>query len=83
MARVTVRDRVYLDKRGRATTDPELGEVLWATPGMEVMQRDAEAVGYRPGSDESAPEEPAPEEEKPKARRSPRTKVVRAPSGDK
>lgn len=81
MARVTVQDRVYLDDKGRATTDPEAGQVLWATPGMEVMARDAEAVGYRPSGSEEAPEEE--QEEKPKARRSPRTKVVRAPSGDK
>lgn len=78
MARVTVQDRVYLDKRGRATTDPEQGEVLWATPGMEVMERDAKAVGYSPSGSEEVEEE-----EKPKARRSPRTKVVRSPGGDK
>lgn len=78
---VTVEERVYLDADGQATTDDEKGQVLWATPGTEVSDEEAEKVGYEPtpkedsGSDDEAP---AKSVKAPKG-----TKVVEGPGGDK
>ena len=74
MPRITVGERVYLDDSGRATVDPEKGARLWATPGMEVREEDAEAVGYKVQAPPQA-----------KAVRRPKggTKVVEGPGGDK
>jgi hypothetical protein len=70
MSVITVTDRVYLDANGRATTDPEKGASLWATPGVVVTEEAAEAVGYR------VP--------RPKAVAKPKgAKVVEGPGGDK
>lgn len=67
MATITVEDRVYLDAQGKATTDPAKGVSLWSTPGSEVPEEEAEAVGYK-----------AKAVSKPKG-----TKVVEGPGGDK
>lgn len=70
MAMITLTERIYLDADGKATTDPERGAWLWGTPGQEVREDDALAVGY------SVPQEKA-------VRRPKGTKVVEGPSGDK
>lgn len=68
MGTVVIADRIYLDAAGRVTTDPGQADRLWATPGMEVSEEDARAVGYP----------------LPKAVRAPKgTKMVGAPEGDK
>lgn len=67
---ITLTERVYVDKDGRATTDEEKADRLWGTPGMEVMEADAEAIGYK------VPEA--------KAVKGPKgTKAVGGPAGDK
>lgn len=74
MTRITITERVYVDDSGRATTDPEKAARLWATPGMEVREEDAAAVGYKVAAPVQA-----------KAVRRPKggTKVVEGPGGDK
>ena len=47
MGTITVTDRVYLDEKGKATTDPEKATTLWATPGDEVSEDQAKEVGYK------------------------------------
>jgi hypothetical protein len=70
MARIVLRERVYLDADGRATTDPEKGVVLWGTPGMEVSEEDAAEIGYTAEGEKAKP-------------RPERTKAKGAPEGDK
>jgi hypothetical protein len=71
MTNITVTERVYLDANGQATTDPEKGSTLWATPGREVPEEQAKAVGYKPPATKA--------QAKPKGG----TKVVEGPDGDK
>ena len=66
---ISVAERVYLDAKGQATTDPEQGVTLWATPGREVLEEEAERVGYVVKAKAVS---------KPKG-----TKVVERPGGDK
>lgn len=81
MPMITLRERVYVDADGKATTDPEKADRLWGTPGMEVQEADALAIGYV-GSTESTEEAYVPP--KPKAVRRPKgTKVIEGPGGDK
>ena len=71
MGTVVIADRIYLDAAGRVTTDPGQADRLWATPGMEVSESEAAAVGWPLGK-------------APKAVRAPKgTKMVGAPEGDK
>lgn len=72
MTMITLTERVYLDKDGKATTDPERGAWLWGTPGTEVQEADALAVGYT-----------GPEIQEKAVRRPKGAKVVQGPSGDK
>lgn len=76
MADITLSERVYIDPDGRATTDPERGAYLWGTPGLVVKQEEAEAVGYRPASEDEKPAAKA-------VRRPGGTKVVEGPGGTK
>lgn len=46
VAGVTIQERVYLDREGKATTDESQADRLWATPGTEVTQEEIERVGY-------------------------------------
>lgn len=78
---ITLKERVYIDAEGRATTDPADAAYLWGTPGMVVKDDEAEAVGYNPGAAEV---EVADEPVQPKAYRGRRrAKVVEGPGGDK
>jgi hypothetical protein len=70
MPMITLRERVYVDAKGRATTDPEKADRLWGTPGLEVQEADALAIGYM------VPEAKA-------VRRPKGTKVIEGPAGDK
>lgn len=73
MAMITLTERVYIDADGKATTDEEKADRLWGTPGMEVQEADAEAIGYVTRPQEAT-----------KAVKGPRgTKAVGAPAGDK
>lgn len=77
---ITLKERVYLDADGRATTDEATAAYLWGTPGMVVKDSEAESVGYRPGAAAvEVADEPAPKAYR--GRR--RTKVVEGPGGDK
>jgi len=80
MANITISERIYLDANGRVTVDPEQAARLWATPGMEVSEAEAAAVGWPVSSTGGG----VPEEIAPKAVRGPKgTKVVEGPEGDK
>jgi len=70
---IVLTERVYVDKDGRATTDEEKADRLWGTPGMEVQEADAEAIGYV-----TRPQEATKAVKGPKG-----TKAVGAPAGDK
>lgn len=79
MPMIVLRERIYVDADGKATTDAEKADRLWGTPGMEVQEADALAIGYAPPQEEEVYVAP-----KPKAVRRPKgTKVVEGPGGDK
>ena len=47
MGTITIEERVYVDADGKATTDEAKAARLWATPGTEVSDEEAKAVGYK------------------------------------